>query len=348
VSCGAELARATPSVPGVGEDQSASDRDQTANDQDQTLSDRDQTWSDQDQTASERDQRTSDEDQHAADDDFAAGGDELNYHRSARAREHSSRDRAAISTVREEAAGLRLQTGEERDRAAALRDRGGEGRDHLAELHDLEDDLGASFEDILFRAGRDRARAAADRAKAGDDRARAAMDRECAAAERSEAVRGRTESANLLNLATTDELTGGWTRRFGVQEVSRQIERAKRTGGRLVVAFIDVDHLKALNDSQGHPAGDALLRLIGDTVRANLRSYDVLVRYGGDELVCAMPNVSVIKAQKRFQKIVAALGAGNVGSISFGLAEAQPADSVEDLIARADSKLLEERRGRKK
>jgi diguanylate cyclase (GGDEF)-like protein len=362
VTCGADLASPRPSLPGGSEVQSArtrdqnpsdqnqtlSDQDQTASDRDQTASDQDQRWSDQDQTASDRDQRTADEDQHAADDDLAAGGDELNYHRSARAREHSSRDRAAISTLRDDVAALRLQTGEDRDQAAMLRDRGGDGRDHLAELHDLEDDLGASREDILSRAERDRARAAADRAKAADDRARAAMDRQCAAAERSEALQSRSASADLLNLATTDELTGAWTRRFGVQEVSRQIERAHRTGGKLALAFIDVDNLKALNDAQGHIAGDALLRRIGDTVRANLRPYDVLVRYGGDELVCAMPNVSVAKAQKRFQKIIAALGAGDVGSISFGLGAAQPSDSVEDLIARADNELLEERRARQK
>jgi diguanylate cyclase (GGDEF)-like protein len=337
--CGAELVSPMATLPPSGDDQSASERDQTASDQDQT-------WSDQDQSASERDQRTADEDQHAADDDFAAGGDALNYHRSARAREHSSRDRAAISSLRDDVAGLRVQTAEDRDRAATLRDRGGDGRDHLAQLHDLEDDLGASREDILLRADRDRTRAAADRAKAADDRARAAMDREYAAEERSEALRTSSEAANLLNLATTDELTGAWTRRFGVVEVSRQIERANRTGGRLALAFIDVDHLKAVNDSQGHTAGDALLRLIGDTVRANLRPYDVLVRYGGDELVCAMPNVSGIDARKRFQKIVAAVGAGSAGAISFGLAEARSTDSAEDLIARADDELLKERRSR--
>ncbi len=239
-----------------------------------------------------------------------------------------------------------MQTAEDRDRAATLRDRGGDGRDHLAQLHDLENDQGASREDILVRAERDRARAAADRAKAADDRARAAKDRECAAEERSEALRSHSETANLLKLATTDELTGAWTRRFGVVEVSRQIERANRTGGKLTLAFIDVDHLKARNDSQGHMAGDALLRLIGDTVRANLRPYDVLVRYGGDELVCAMPDVSGSDARKRFEKIVAALGAGNAG-ISFGLAEARPTDSADDLIARADDELLDARRLRK-
>src|SRR5438552_15052647 len=91
-----------------------------------------------------------------------------------------------------------------------------------------------------------------------------------------------------LKLATTDELTGGWRRKLGLEEVSRELERAHRTGAGLVLAFVDVDGLKAVNDSQGHLAGDALLRLLGETLRANVRPYDVIVRYGGDELLCAM------------------------------------------------------------
>src|SRR5438552_11348809 len=78
-----------------------------------------------------------------------------------------------------------------------------------------------------------------------------------------------------LKLATTDELTGAWTRKLGLEEVSRELERAHRTGARLVLAFVDVDGLKAVNDSQGHLAGDALLRLLGETLRANVRPYDV-------------------------------------------------------------------------
>ena len=81
-----------------------------------------------------------------------------------------TRDRAAVSAVRDESAAARLRTAEERDRAATLRDRGAQGRDELARLHDLQDDGDASREDILLRAKRDRARAAADRVKAADDR----------------------------------------------------------------------------------------------------------------------------------------------------------------------------------
>jgi diguanylate cyclase (GGDEF)-like protein len=341
-SCGAELP--------VGEvdqmdDRVASDRDQTASDRDQTASDQDQTWSDHDQTASERDQRSANEDQLAADADLAAGGDAVVYQRSASARERSGRDREAVSAVRAESAAARLTTAANRDRAAELRDRGAEGRDALARLHDLQDDTDASRDDILLRAERDRARAAADRAKAADDRAQAAADREAAARERGEALRDRARHADDLKLATTDELTGAWTRRFGLEEVSRELERAHRTGAGLVLAFVDVDGLKAVNDNEGHLAGDALLRLLGETLRANIRPYDVIVRYGGDELLCAMPNLNAREARARFEKIVTALAAAEADhSVTFGLAEAEPADGLQELIARADADLLRARR----
>jgi len=333
-SCGAEL---SSELLAEG-NQSSSDRDQTGSDQDQT-------WSDHDQTASDRDQRSADEDQHAADDDFAAGGDESSYRRSVRARERSAHDRQLVSTMRDETAAARGETAEDRDRAARLRDRGAEGRDALARLHDLEDDAGASHGDVLLRAQRDRARAAADRAKAADDRRRSAQDRSEAARERAEARRSRTEAADALTVATTDELTGAWTRTFGLAQVSHELERAHRAGAKLVLAFIDVDGLKEVNDSRGHLAGDELLRLVGATLRANVRAYDVVVRYGGDELLCAMPNLTAAEATSRFETIAAALSSADTGhSVTFGIAEAEADDRLEDLIRRADAALLETRR----
>jgi len=341
-SCGAELAGEPPAHT---RDRDEAGGDQTASDGDQTASDQDQTWSDHDQTASDRDQRSADDDQHAADDDFAAGGDASAYHRSVRARQRSAQDRHLVSGLRDETGAVRLETAEGRDRAAELRDRGAEGRDELARLHDLEEDTGTNLDDLLVRAQRDRYRAAADRAKAADDRRRAAGDREQAARERAGARWSQAEAANALTLATTDELTGAWARRSGLAAVSRELERAHRTGAKLVLAFVDVDGLKAVNDIQGHAAGDTLLRLVSDTIRANVRPYDVLVRYGGDELLCAMPNLSAADARERFEKIVAGLRSVNTGhSVTFGLAEAESTDSLEELIVRADEALLESRR----
>ena len=163
--------------------------------------------------------------------------------------------------------------------------------------------------------------------------------------ERAEALRHRAESAEDLRRATTDELTGARTRMFGLEEVSRELERAHRTGATLVLAFVDVDGLKEVNDSEGHLAGDALLQLVGETVRANVRPYDVIVRYGGDEFVCAMPNISAAEARTRFERIAAALAAvQSRHSVTFGIAAADPQESLKELLARADADLLEARR----
>ena len=94
-----------------------------------------------------------------------------------------------------------------------------------------------------------------------------------------------------MTAAATDELTSTWTRAFGLAQVSHELERARRLGAKLVIAFLDVDGLKNVNDNHGHLAGDALLRLVGETLRANVRPYDVLVRYGGDEF-CARCRIS--------------------------------------------------------
>jgi diguanylate cyclase (GGDEF)-like protein len=330
-------------------DQTASDRDQTSSDRDQTSSDDDQTASDRDQTSSDSDQQSSDDDQHAADADVANRTDRSTYDRTTRAREVASDDREATAEKRDRGGSNRGAAGNDRDRAAALRDVGAGERDANARQRDEMTDTGASWQDILLRANYDRERAATDRQRAADDRAQAAADRQIAGRERAEAQRFRTESAVLLEQAATDQLTGARTRFVGLEDASRELERARRRpGSALMLAFIDVDGLKAVNDSQGHAAGDALLRAVVESLRAHVRPYDVIVRYGGDEFICVMPDLSEADARARFLSIRDALAALDANhSISFGLARSNPTDGIGDVIARADADLLAGRaRGR--
>jgi diguanylate cyclase (GGDEF)-like protein len=322
--------------------------EQTVSDRDQTASDADQTWSDHDQSGSDRDQLSADEDQRAADRDYAAGGDAVAHDQTASAREHTRQDREDVSRVRDETAGSRSESAEERDRMAGLRDRAADARDRAGYLEDMGSDADASAEEILLRAERYRVRAAADRASAAQDRLRATADRNEAARERVEAFEAQAEARHSLVLAATDELTGAWTRKVGLINVSHEIERSTRTGSSLVLAFIDVDGLKEVNDSEGHASGDELLRLVAETVRANVRSYDVIVRYGGDEFLCAMPNLTRVAAQDRMARISAALAAAEKHhSIGFGLAEHKPGEGLDDLVGRADADLLKTRRSHK-
>jgi diguanylate cyclase (GGDEF)-like protein len=143
--------------------------------------------------------------------------------------------------------------------------------------------------------------------------------------------------------SSIDQLTGAYQRDAGMVELERETARANRTGQPFVLAFIDVDGLKATNDTLGHAAGDRLLRKIVEAVRSHLRSYDLIVRFGGDEFVCALLALDIEKATERFVLINAALAAHVHASISVGLAEYHIHDTLDGLLARADQALLTQR-----
>ncbi|HKI91207.1 MAG TPA: GGDEF domain-containing protein [Gaiellaceae bacterium] len=315
------------------------DDEQSLQEADQTASDRDQTWSDHDQTASDRDQESSDADQRASDLDAAAGGDLITHDRTAAARARSSRDRTEVAQERD-------QTAAERDRLAEQRDRDADARDQVEVLHDqMAREAGEGDpEEHWVRAELVRVQAAARRARAAEDRRRAADDRAFAAAERQQAEQQRAEAKHDLLRAATDDLTGAWTRKFGLEHLAREIERARRTSATLVLAFIDIDGLKDINDRYGHTEGDHLLRDVATAMRASVRPYDVIVRYGGDEFLCAMPGLAPAAAHERLDAIAAAVCSADARySFTFGLAELEPGDGPDELISRADTALLQAR-----
>ena len=114
----------------------------------------------------------------------------------------------------------------------------------------------------------------------------------------------------------------------------------------MVLAFLDVDGLEATNDSDGHPAGDRVLRELVDTIRANLRSYDLVVRFGGDEFVCGLLDVTMSDATLRFSRVSETVAATVHASFTVGFAALNADDSLEDLIARADEDLYRQRQQR--
>lgn len=150
--------------------------------------------------------------------------------------------------------------------------------------------------------------------------------------------------------AAHDDLTGALRRGSGILSLQREIDRAQRLGTRgVVVAFVDVDGLKQLNDSQGHAAGDALLRHVVNAMRERVRSYDLVFRYGGDEFVCALIDVSMEQARRTLNDIQRSIALRTGGrAVSVGLAEYRPGDNAVRLLSRADSDLYQgraERRG---
>ncbi|MCA1699187.1 MAG: GGDEF domain-containing protein [Actinobacteria bacterium] len=140
-----------------------------------------------------------------------------------------------------------------------------------------------------------------------------------------------------------DELTGAHRRDAGIVELERELARAKRTKQAFALAFVDVDDLKGTNDSLGHAAGDQLLRETANAIRAHLRSYDLIIRYGGDEFLCALVSVTSAEAAKRFSLVNADLAATHQASVTVGLTELEADDALKDLIARADQALYNQR-----
>jgi diguanylate cyclase (GGDEF)-like protein len=108
----------------------------------------------------------------------------------------------------------------------------------------------------------------------------------------------------------------------------------------LVIAYIDVVGLKAVNDTDGHAAGDALLQHAVNAIRGHLRSYDLIVRIGGDEFLSVMSGATIEDARQRFAAIQTALAADPARcEIKVGFAALAAEDSAAELIERADAEL---------
>jgi diguanylate cyclase (GGDEF)-like protein len=91
-----------------------------------------------------------------------------------------------------------------------------------------------------------------------------------------------------------------------------------------------------------------VLREVAEALRTTLRSYDRIIRYGGDEFVCLLPGLDIAHATERFALVNVALAKSpEGGSVTFGLAQLRPGDSVAELVARADAELYTERARRR-
>lgn len=203
----------------------------------------------------------------------------------------------------------------ETDEIGADRDRIAEGRDQRAEAHDHESDA----RDRRATARDERAEAreaataqvdagpAADRAGALRDRQGSASDRTQSADDRKASRSDRVASARERAAYALDDVTGAYRREPGLVVLERETAKAKRTVQPFTLTFVDVDGLKETNDSLGHAAGDQLLRNVADSIRAHLRSDDLVIRFGGDEFLCVMPDVAMPEAVERFNVVKADL-----------------------------------------
>jgi diguanylate cyclase (GGDEF)-like protein len=221
------------------------------------------------------------------------------------------------------------------DRRAAARDRAEAAkRDEAARTRDLAADA------------RDVAASATERDRPSDQRL-AAADRKASALDRKDAARDRDGAAGELRNSYRDDLTGALFRHAGEDQLRRTRARTDRAAETLVIAFLDVDGLKRVNDTEGHESGDHLLHELGIALHTGLRSSDVVVRYGGDEFVCALPGTLLPEAQARFAEIGEALGHAVEGAtISVGLVQVLKHEELDQAIGRADRQMYDGRQAR--
>lgn len=158
------------------------------------------------------------------------------------------------------------------------------------------------------------------------------------------AQRSRTQMLEMT--AYMDALTGAYTRRYGIDNITSMLA----VGEQFVLVFIDLDGLKQINDQQGHVAGDDYLRRFSVLLKSVLRPNDIFVRYGGDEFLLLMPDVTLCLAEERLENIREKAGRNLPDGwgipFSYGLIEVVSNDALgaEAWIAAADQRMYEDKK----
>jgi len=102
-----------------------------------------------------------------------------------------------------------------------------------------------------------------------------------------------SDKKRLEKLAATDALTGCLNRRALAESLAQELDRARRYNLAITILLADIDKFKTVNDTRGHVAGDAVLRQVGEILRREARSVDLVARYGGEEFVIVMPETAL-------------------------------------------------------
>ncbi len=145
-------------------------------------------------------------------------------------------------------------------------------------------------------------------------------------------------------LAHTDSLTGIANRRSAEHTLRRELQRAERYGRPLSLLILDLDDFKRLNDTLGHPAGDAALMRLSERLQHMLRESDSVARWGGEEFVIVAPETTLADARRLAEVVRQYVSATPVIDeyglgASVGVASRRPGDRPDTLVARADAAL---------
>jgi diguanylate cyclase (GGDEF)-like protein/PAS domain S-box-containing protein len=154
----------------------------------------------------------------------------------------------------------------------------------------------------------------------------------------------------LEQLADRDALTSVLNRRALLRNAELAFNAHRED--QFCLAWLDIDHFKSVNDNYGHPVGDAVLIGVADTLTRNVRRAELIGRMGGEEFAIGLPGMGIAEARAFAERLRCAIAdtifptaSGPIQvSCSIGIASARPADSLPQLINRADTALYEAKR----
>jgi len=167
------------------------------------------------------------------------------------------------------------------------------------------------------------------------------------------AVKNARLHEETVALAITDPLTGISNRRHLFSRLDMEIARANRFGNQLSALMVDIDHFKSFNDAAGHRAGDGVLRQVAALMKGMIRKVDTIGRYGGEEFLLILPQVTKVEAIEVAEKLRRAIAANPFEparsaskiTVSVGVANL-PVDATvqEKLVDCADAALYASKR----
>lgn len=167
--------------------------------------------------------------------------------------------------------------------------------------------------------------------------------------ERTSKQRDELQQALELNktLATTDELTGLYNRRYFMEKLNQQKALTERDDSDFVICYCDLDHFKMINDTFGHHTGDIVLKEFADILKSSIREIDYAARFGGEEFVCLLVKTDMENSKKVTERIRETIANYNFSDIapslqatvSIGIANFKEFNTIQETLMSADHRM---------